>query len=178
MAETQLARTANIFTSRLATLGRLLDAAETQSPDADGVDALLGARVAPDMYPLPYQIVFTCDQARQFAAWCQSEAFERTDPTLLDWQALKRHVADTIAQVDRVATLNDDALLARDKRVDLIDGMYLELSAADYRDEWLMPNFYFHLVTAYDILRMKGVAIGKADYMGHLVDRIRRAPAN
>lgn len=166
-----LARTADIFTSRLATLARLLETAEAQTAD---VDTLIAARLADDMYALPWQIVFTCDQPNRFAAWCLGENFTRTDPATLDWAGLKAHVAATIAYVEKAAATADDAVLGRDKRVDLIDGMYLELSGADYRDEWLMPNFYFHLVTAYDLLRMKGVRIGKADYMAHLVDRIRR----
>jgi hypothetical protein len=44
----------------------------------------------------------------------------------------------------------------------------------DYVDEWLLPNFYFHLFTAYDLLRREGVRIGKADYMAHLGSRIQR----
>lgn len=173
MADGSLARTAHIFTTRLATLARLLDTAETQAGEVGGLDALIAARLADDMHPLPWQIVFTCDQPNQFAAWLLDESFTRTDPATLDWAGLKAHVAATIAYVERAATAGDGAL-ERDKRVDLIDGMHLELSGADYRDEWLMPNFYFHLVTAYGLLRMKGVRIGKADYMAHLVDRIRR----
>jgi hypothetical protein len=60
-------------------------------------------------------------------------------------------------------------------RIDLGQGLYLELSGGDYVNEFLMPNFYFHLVTAYDILRMVGVPIGKRDYMLHLVPLLKKA---
>ena len=65
--------------------------------------------------------------------------------------------------------------MAREKRVDLMHGMFMVLSGRDYVDEWLLPNFYFHLVTAYDLLRREGVQIGKADYMAHLHGRVQRA---
>lgn len=165
-----LARTAHIFTSRLHTLLKLLDRGEAEC----GIETLIAARLAEDMLPLPYQIVFASDQASHFAAWCLDEPFPRTDAAGLDWAALKRYAADAIALVERAAGAVDDGVFARGKRVDLLDGMYLEFSGADYRDEWLMPNFYFHLVTAYDILRANGVAIGKPDYMAHLLDRIRK----
>jgi len=174
LTTSRLARTGRIFTSRLATLARLLETAGEQWRDAGGLDMLLQARLAEDMFPLPYQIVFTCDQPNQFAAWCLGESFVRTDPATLGWSQLTAHIAATAAYVERATGTADDAALDRDRRVDLIDGMYLELSGADYVDEWLMPNFYFHLVTAYDLLRMKGIRIGKADYMAHLVDRIQR----
>ena len=57
-------------------------------------------------------------------------------------------------------------------RIDLGD-LYLELSGQSYVDDFLMPNFYFHLTTAYDIIRMAGVPIGKRDFMKHLVPFIR-----
>ena len=53
----------------------------------------------------------------------------------------------------------------------------LPISGQDYIDEWLTPNFYFHFVTAYDILRAEGLAIGKADYMSHLRPLLAAAAA-
>ena len=67
-----------------------------------------------------------------------------------------------------------DALLDRDKIIRFPHAS-LQLPGLDYVDEWLVPNFYFHLVTAYDILRHHGVDIGKADYMAHLGPRMRPA---
>ena len=67
-------------------------------------------------------------------------------------------------------------MLDRDKRVELVNGMHLILAGNLYIDEWLMPNFYFHLVTAYDILRREGIDIGKKDYLAHLAPHIRPGP--
>lgn len=173
MANEAMARIAHIFTSRLETLARLMTTAETQAGELGGIETLLAARLADDMFPLPHQIVFACDQPNQFAAWCLEETFQRTDPAALGWAALKAHVAATMAYVGHAAEAAGDEALDRDKHIDLPDGMFLQLSGADYRDEWLLPNFYFHLVTAYDLLRMKGASIGKVDYMAHLVHRIQ-----
>jgi hypothetical protein len=67
----------------------------------------------------------------------------------------------------------EDAKLVEVTRIDLGQSLYVELSGNDYVNEFLIPNFYFHMVTAYDILRMAGVPIGKRDYMMHLVPLIR-----
>ncbi|XQQ07957.1 MAG: DUF1993 family protein [Leptolyngbya sp. IPPAS B-1204] len=68
----------------------------------------------------------------------------------------------------------EDAKLAEVTRIDLGQSLYIELSGNAYVNEFLIPNFYFHMVTAYDILRMAGVPIGKRDYMMHLVPLIRK----
>ena len=49
----------------------------------------------------------------------------------------------------------------------------ITLDGAAYVDDWILPNFYFHFVTAYAILRSLGVTIGKADYMAHLMPLVR-----
>ena len=59
--------------------------------------------------------------------------------------------------------------------MDLGKELYIEMSGSAYVNDFLMPNFYFHLVTAYDILRMAGVPIGKRDYMMHLVPFLKQA---
>jgi len=55
----------------------------------------------------------------------------------------------------------------------LIEGMRIEMSGLQYLREWTFPNFYFHLVTAYAILRHHGIELGKKDYMRHLGPSIR-----
>jgi len=177
MSNAMLARALGIFTTRLRTLDGLLGKAEAQwREQGRDPEALLGARLAEDMLPLPHQIIFTCNQANWFAAWSRSERWQQPDPTGFDFAGLRRHIAETIERVAAVGHVADDNLLDRDKRVDLLDGMYLELDGQDYLDEWLLPNFYFHLVTAYDLLRMEGVTIGKPDYMTHIADRVRGRP--
>ena len=56
-----------------------------------------------------------------------------------------------------------------------IQQSHIELRGEEYINDFLIPNFYFHMVTAYDILRMKGLEIGKGDYMLHLAPLVRQA---
>jgi hypothetical protein len=69
-----------------------------------------------------------------------------------------------------------DAKLSEIHRIDLGEGLSLELPGLAYVDDFLMPNFYFHLTTTYGILRMAGAAIGKRDFMMHLVPFVKRDP--
>ncbi|KRR07630.1 hypothetical protein CQ12_27770 [Bradyrhizobium jicamae] len=178
MSDPVLKRTTEIFTTRLQVLAGLLDAAETQWREkAESPETLLAARLSHDMFPFPHQIVFTCNQPNQFAAWCSDAAAPEADPAKLDFAGLKRHVQDTIAYLSERTAGIDDRVLDRDKRIALPGGRFISFTGHLYVDEWLLPNFYFHLVTAYDILRHQGVRIGKANYMAHLAGRVRTAKA-
>lgn len=164
-----------IFATRLQTLSRLLDVAAQQWGEK-GLDPekLCGVRLAEDMFPLTHQVTFTCNQANDFVAWCAGDAVPRPDPAAMSFADLKAHVAATLGCLASAAPEITEARMAREKRVDLMHGMFMVLPGRDYVDEWLLPNFYFHLVTAYDLLRREGVQIGKADYMAHLHGRVQR----
>ena len=173
-----LKRTVEIFTTRLQVLAGLLDAAEKQWREKERDPAtFLAARLADDMFPLPHQVVFACNQPNQFAAWCGDRTAPETDPATLDFAGLKTHVRETIAYLAETTAGRDDRVLDREKRIDLPGGRFILLTGQLYVDEWLSPNFYFHLVTAYDILRSQGVQIGKANYMAHLAGRVRAGKA-
>jgi hypothetical protein len=85
----------------------------------------------------------------------------------------RHHLRETKALLAQVAA--DDSKLSEQVRIDLSPGIYAQMSGREYVDDFLVPNFYFHLVTAYGVLRMSGVAIGKRDYMLHLVPLVRQA---
>ena len=176
MTTTTLLRTSEIFSSRLKTLLYLLGKAEEEwkSKGSDPA-ALLAGRIAPDMLPLPYQIVFACNQPNDLAAWLEGSQRERASPEALSLGELRAHVEAAIARQQEVVAKADDKLLDRIKHIELLQGMSVDLPGQDYVDDWLLPNFYFHIVTAYDILRHLGVTIGKADYMAHLASRVRHA---
>ncbi|MEL6381954.1 MAG: DUF1993 domain-containing protein [Cyanobacteria bacterium J06626_18] len=158
-----------IFQVRLTTLEHLLKSAQTHF---DGSESFLQERIAADMLPFGTQIAFTCNQPRNFALWCDSKPMDNLDPEVTSLAQASEHIANTqglLASIDV-----EDAKLDEVARIDL-GHAYIELPGSAYVNEFLMPNFYFHLVTAYDILRMAGVPIGKRDYMLHLVPLIKRA---
>ena len=176
MAQHRAKATRDVFESRLRMLARLLELTETQFHESGrDVADIMAARLADDMLPFPYQVVFTCNQPNAFASWCMNRTVPETDVGKLSFADLRRHVVDAIDLLaDRSAFL-DDTVLERTKRIDLQEGKFLRLSGATYIDDWLVPNFYFHLVTTYDLLRMSGVRIGKADYMVHLLPKVEQA---
>jgi len=156
-----------IFQSRLTTLEHLLKSA---SDHFSGSESFLHKRIATDMLPFSTQVAFTCNQPRNFALWCEGKPMDNLDPDVISLAQAYEHIANTQKLVSGINV--DDQKLSELARIDLNEGRYIELSGDAYVNEFLMPNFYFHLVTAYDILRMAGVPIGKQNYMIHLVPLI------
>lgn len=159
----------NIFSSRLDTLSHLLDVAERHF--AEDVKSLLQYRIAPDMLPFGTQIAFTCNQPRNFALWCSAQPANNLNPDVGSFAEARDHILST--QKLLVSINAADSKLSEINRIDLGQGLYLELPGLSYVDDFLMPNFYFHLTTAYDILRMAGAPIGKRDFMAHLVPLLK-----
>lgn len=159
-----------LFQSRLATLEHLLKSAQTHFCDRE---AFLQERIAADMFPLGTQIAFTCNQPRNFALWCSGKPADNLDPEVTSLVQAYEHIATT---TELLAVIHvEDTKLSEVTRIDLGQDLYAELSGNAYANDFLIPNFYFHMVTAYDILRMAGVPIGKRDYMMHLVPFVKQA---
>lgn len=159
-----------IFQSRLTTLEHLLKSAQTHF---SGSESFLQERIIADMLPLGTQIAFTCNQPRNFALWCDGKPMNNLDPEVPSLAKAYEHIANTQSLL---STINaNDEKLSEITRIELGQGLYLEVSGSAYANDFLMPNFYFHMVTAYDILRMVGVPIGKRDYMMHLVPLLKQA---
>ena len=161
-----------LFQSRLTTLEHLLKSAQSHFCDDE---SFLQKRIAADMLPFGTQIAFTCNQPRNFALWCDGKPANNLNPDVTSLAQANGHIANTRELLRGVNA--EDVKLAEVTRIELGQGLYLELSGNAYLNEFLIPNFYFHMVTAYDILRMAGVPIGKRDYMMHLVPLIRKNEA-
>ncbi len=158
----------NIFSSRLDTLSHLLDIAESHF--ADDVESLLHRRIASDMLPFSTQIVFVCNQPRNFALWCLGQSENNLNPDVASLAEARGHISST---KELLASINvDDSKLSEPHRLD-VGQLYIELSGLSYVNDFLMPNFYFHITTAYNILRMAGAPVGKRDFMMHLVPFIK-----
>ncbi len=169
MANQEITEFQRIFLSRLGTLDHILDVGEKHLPD---LGAALQERLAPDMFPLGTQIAFACNQPRGFAQWCAGGPVENLAPEV-DSVKLSRSLIDQTRKL--VSSINaDDSKLDENKRIGLGAGMYCELPARQYISEYLVPNLYFHITTAYAILRKLGVPLGKADFMTFLVPHVKR----
>ena len=128
--------------------------------------ALLNDHLIFDQFSLLMQIQLVSDNAKNGVAriaGIEAPAMEDTEKT---FSQLKERLAKT---ADFLKTIKPEQLVGKeDTRVTLPYWKDKYLTAFDYATEYLLPNFYFHLVTAYSILRKNGVDVGKDDYIGGL----------
>ena len=154
------------FVRTLGNLSAILDKAQAHV-DAKKLDAtaLTGYRLFPDMLPMTRQVQIACDAAKGLVArlsGLENPVHEDTEKTLVELQA---RIAKTLAFVQRVTpaqldgTEDKDIVVKRGDTETHYKGMQYLLGNA-------LPNFYFHVTTAYNILRHNGVEIGKRDYLG------------
>jgi len=127
---------------------------------------LLQSRLFPDMLSLVRQVQIACDFAKSVPsriAGVEVAAYEDTEQSFAE---LQQRISKTLALIDgfTAAQLNDSAV----KEVVLRPGTPKEkkLSVEDYALKYGMPQFFFHVTTAYNLLRHNGVEIGKKDFMG------------
>ncbi|KQM14802.1 DUF1993 domain-containing protein [Novosphingobium sp. Leaf2] len=170
------------YTQMLGALSAWLAKAEAQM---DGnADALLSARLTPDMFPLATQVRFACVQAQEGIFRLRGEAFPPSIAELLEEgrnaQQKAGSIADARAQIAETLAVVE-AATANLPEIDpatpiahaLPQGMVFDLTAQQYARDWALPQFYFHVMTAYAILRAHGVDLGKADYVSHMFGYLR-----
>ncbi len=130
---------------------------------------LIVARLAPDMFPLAAQVRFTCVQAIQPLARLGAVGAPTPTDDAADFAALQAQIAATLAWLDTVDPAALDLRPDRPVGFDLPNAMAFDMTALTYVRDWAQPQFYFHLVAAYAILRHLGVPLGKADYVGYMM---------
>lgn len=135
--------------------------------DARKIDhsVLLNARLFPDMYPLVKQVQIASDQAKGAAARLAGVEMPKFEDNENSFAELHERIAKTIAFLDTIKPEQLEGSENRDIVLTLRDRK-LEFKGLQYLLTWAQPNFYFHLTTAYDILRHNGVEIGKKDFLG------------
>ncbi|HVI58382.1 MAG TPA: DUF1993 domain-containing protein [Luteimonas sp.] len=166
---TEIAEIQRVFLTRLDTLSHILDLGEKHLPD---LEATLQERLAPDMLPLGAQVALACNQPRGFSQWCAGQPIDNLGPQVDSVAQARSHIAGTKALVSAIAAGDDK--LDETKRIGLGRGRYCELPGRQYVSDYLLPNLYFHIATAYAILRKLGVPLGKADFMTVLGPHVRQ----
>lgn len=154
------------FVPTLEALSKILDKAEAFCA-AKKIDpaVIVGARLAPDMFPLSRQVQIACDFAKGASgrlAGVELPAYEDNEKTFAD---LKARIAKTIAFIKSLKPEQIDGSETRDIHLK-IGGNPVTFKGQPYLVNFALPNFYFHLTTAYAILRHNGVELGKQDYLG------------
>jgi hypothetical protein len=155
-----------VFAKMLGSLGAIL-AKAAKHCEAAKIDpnALLNFRLFPDMFPLTRQVQIAADQAKGCAArlaGVEVPKYEDTEKTFDDLQA---RIAKTIAFINGIKPEQLANSAGRDVTLPL-RGNSVTFKGEWYLKHFVMPNFYFHITTAYNILRHNGVALGKGDFIG------------
>ncbi|MBF5010368.1 DUF1993 domain-containing protein [Burkholderia pseudomultivorans] len=173
------------FTQLLRAQSAWLDKAAAHRQAAGGEpDALLTLRLAPDMYPLAAQVRFTCFQALEPVHRLRGEALPDALLALREagWHADERpgtlreaqqNLAGALALLDGLAPDALDGGAALPVSLALPNGIVFDMTGEQYARDWAMPQFHFHAIAAYMILRHHGVELGKADYVPHMMAYLR-----
>lgn len=170
------------YVQMLTALSAWLEKAQTQLPDE--AKGLLAARLAPDMFPLSTQVRFACVQAQEGMFRLRDEGFPESLADLLNEgrnaeehpgtiKEAQTRVEETISLVRSLSDGLDQIDSDRPIAHALPTGMIFDLSVEQYARDWAIAQFYFHVMTAYAILRNRGVDLGKADYVTHMFAYLR-----
>lgn len=152
----------------LENLGNWLDAA-TKHADAKGFDpnVFASCRLAPDQYPLSKQVQSSCDAAKFAASRLSGKDAPSHPDTERTMDELKARVRTVVQHLDTLKPADFEGAETRKVLLPFLEGRYI--LGSDYLTEMALPNVYFHVTTAYAILRHNGVNVGKRDYIGSLI---------
>jgi hypothetical protein len=136
---------------------------------------LVNARLAPDMFTLAQQVQQACYYARDGVARLTGQASATMEGAETTLPGLEAQIARTLDQVRGIPAGAFDGAEERDCSIPIANDMIMKMDGLDFLRAWALPHFYFHVVTAYDILRHSGVVIGKQDYLSEVGGFIRPA---
>jgi hypothetical protein len=159
--------TVDVFAHQLGSLSALLEKglAHATARKFDP-SVLVNARLAPDMFPLSRQVQIACDGAKNGVArlaGLEPPRFEDNEKTI---EELRARIARTIDYLKGVPGSAFEGAEDRAIRVPAGPDKFLDFKGLDFIQRWVLPNVFFHITTAYAILRHNGVEIGKRDYLG------------
>ncbi|MCO7597371.1 MULTISPECIES: DUF1993 family protein [Pseudomonas] len=162
------------FAQMLRSLSALLSKGETCARDR-GYDPviLLESRLAPDMHNLARQVQYACVQAQEAVQRLTRQPLESLSPPE-DMASAKALIERTLRILDTADAATVDAAAELQIAIELPNSITFDMTGSEYAVNWVTPQFYFHLVTAYNILRHNGVPLGKADYVQHMFAYLRQ----
>jgi len=156
------------FVQMLNSLSAILDKAKAHATSCKiDPEVLLNYRLAPDMFPFVRQLQIAADLAKGAAARLAGVEVPKHDDTEKTFADLKARLAKTLTFVQSFKPSDINGSEDRDIRLTLGEHT-MSFKGQPYLVHFVMPNFYFHCATAYDILRHCGVELGKRDFIGTL----------
>jgi uncharacterized protein len=153
-----------VFVNSLTNMRAWLDKAAAEKDES----ALLEARLAPDMRPLPAQYQMASDSAKNALARLTGTEAPSMPDTEQSFAELRDRCDKTIAYVKGFDAASLEGSEQREVVLKFPNGQGYRFNGADYLTGFALPNFFFHVTTAYAILRNAGVSLGKPDFLQHL----------
>jgi hypothetical protein len=156
------------FVHMLRNLSAILDKAEAYA-EAKKLDPAVpgGLRLIADMFPLARQVQIACDTAKGAVARLAGVEIPKHEDTEKTIPELKARIAKTLDFIESVGAAKIDGSEEREVVLKM-RGQDVKLAGLHYLLAQAWPNFYFHVTTAYNILRANGVELGKRDFIGNV----------
>lgn len=127
---------------------------------------LLGTRLFPDMLPLSRQVQLACDFATKGSARLSGSEIPSVPDTESTFGELQARIAKTVEYLKTFTPAQFEGGETREITFPTGPGKTTTLTGQQFLTSFSLPSFYFHIVTAHDILRMCGIDVGKRDYLG------------
>ncbi len=156
-----------VFQQMLNALAGVLAKAETHANERK-IDhaALLQARLYPDMFPLVRQVQIACDFAKSVSARLAGAEVPSYDDSESSFADLQQRIATTLAFIGGLDAVQFEGSDQRELVLRLGTPKERRMGGQAYLLAYGLPQFFFHVTTAYDLLRHNGVEVGKKDFMG------------
>jgi uncharacterized protein len=169
MSLTLYQMTAPSLIRTLNNLSHLLDKAATQTAAKKvAPETVADSRLIFDMLPLKTQVAIACDMAKLSVSrltGVEAPKYENTETTI---EQLKTRIANTVKYLESVGAEHFKDCETKPIKLEFPQRSFNFDTGVDYVNLWVLPNVYFHVATAYNILRSNGVDIGKADFLGEV----------
>lgn len=162
------------FAQMLRSLSSMLSTGETYARER-GYDpqVLLESRLAPDMHDLARQVQYVCTQVQEAVRRLAKQPLQSLDPPE-NFAAAKALIEAALAVLASADRTQIDEGAERQIVIELPNGIAFDMTGSEYAVNWATPQFYVHLITAYNILRHNDVPLGKADYVQHMFAYLRQ----
>ncbi|WP_324262493.1 DUF1993 domain-containing protein [Altererythrobacter sp. H2] len=153
----------------LGTANHLLDKAEQWCEQTGCSEAeVIAARIHEDMLPFTYQVKCVAEHTQGSIEGVRQGVYSPDlNPPPATFAALRDKLAGAVAAMEALSEEDMEGFMGQPMRFEF-KGSGLDFTAENFLLSFSQPNFYFHCATAYDILRMKGVPVGKRDFMGRV----------
>ena len=150
-----------------ATEGFLAKAKQHFADNKVEANDVVDAKLAPDMLPFRFQIVAVAHHSAGALKGVKAGAFGPPSPSTADYAGLQKLVTEAREAVEKASASDLNACAGKDV-IFSVGERKIPFTAEGFLQSFSLPNFFFHATTAYDILRSKGVPLGKRDFLGKM----------